>query len=445
MSTTVVRVRRTVTAGGDPSLIFAIDGPPSDDQPLGLDPTLPPIDAMLQFESTPDADSDVISTAGKAIHARLATHGNLARALSDTLRTPNGQPSREIRIHIEPIAKAAHNLPWETLLHPDDGFVALSQDVPFSRAVPPVSADSLRSAATFDGTLKMVAVLAAAGIEGKPQWDAIELATRQWPAGQRDILLLVDLPAFKEAIELQIKNDGLTGYRVDLVPPTVEELVERIGDHAPHILQLFCHGQADGGGVLEIAMPSTAFGMPPLYLRPGQLASASRSSFLVLINACSGGAADLAADTNSIACALVEQGVPFVTCMRQRVEAKVLTLFVGALLRRVLRDLRADYAQGQRFTPQIATAVVAARRTIMESFGPQAILQRRFKEWTLPILCTSSAPFEIHPVKTISQEDGTQTLAAIRVLRTLLDTGTIEDAKRQAIEAHIVLLEQLLV
>jgi hypothetical protein len=60
-------------------------------------------------------------------------------------------------------------------------------------------------------------------------------------------------------------------------------------------------------------------------------------------------------------------------------------------------------------------------------------------------MCTSSTPFEIHPVKTISQENGTQTLAAIRVLRGLLDTGTIGDTKRQAIEAHIVLLEQLLV
>lgn len=445
MCTTTVRVRRTVTPGGSPSLTFAVDGPPNDDQLLDLDPARPPIEEMLQFVSTPDDDSDVIANAGSAIHQRLAMHGNLAQALQATLLSPLGRASREIQIHIEPIAKVAHNLPWETLLHPADGFVALSQELPFSRSIPPVSADSVRDTAPFDGTLKIVAVLAAAQIPGMPEWAAIERATRQWPAGKLDVLLLVNTQTLKGQIDAEVAANGLQGFRVELVPPDVEKLAQRIGDHAPHVLHIFCHGRSDGGGVLEVATPATAIGQPPLYLRPGPLASAARSSFLVVLNACSTGAVNQDAETNSVACSLVEQGVPFVTSMRQQVAADVAHLFAGTLLDKVVHDLAADYARGVAFRPAIAAAVMAARRTIMDSCGPAANLQRRYKEWTLPILCTSSVPFQITPVTQVSQQEATETLAAIRVLRTILTSGQLPDDKRQKIEAHIATLEQLLV
>jgi hypothetical protein len=445
MCTTTVRVRRTVNPGGQPVLTFAIDGPPCDDQVLDLDPTLPPIDELLQFESTPDADSDVIANAGSAIHDKLSAHGNLAQALQSTLATPIGRESREIRIHIEPIAKVAHNLPWETLLHPEDGFVALSRDLPFSRAVPPVSADSVRGAAPLDGTLKILGVLAASEIPGALEWAAIERAARQWPADSLDVLLLVDRPELKQQIETDILQKALRGFAVELVPGNVESLVQRIGDHAPHILHLFCHGRSDGGGVLEVATPATALGQPPLYLRPGPLASAARSSFLVVLNACSTAAVSQDAETNSIACSLVEQGVPFVTSMRQQVAAKVAHLFAATLLDKVVHDLKSDHDKGASFRPSIAPAVMAARRTIMDASGPAIGLQRRFKEWTLPVLCTSSAPFVITPVKAVSQQEGTETMSEIRVLRSILATGTLSDDVRQKIEARIADLELQLV
>lgn len=444
MCITTVRVRRTVNAGGTPSLTFAVDGPPSDDQLLELDSSLPPIDEFMRFDSTPDADSDVIANAGSAIHDRLSAHGNLADALRATLTTPSGTATREIRIHIEPIAKAAHNLPWETLLHPADGFVALSRDLPFTRSVPPVATDGVRAAAPLGGTLKLVGVLAAAQIPGDPEWSAIERSLRHWPSDGLDVLILVDRPELRQRIQDDVAAKELQGVTVELVPTTVERLVQRIGDHAPHILHLFCHGRADGGGVLEVATPATSIGQPPLYLRPGPLASAARSSLLVVLNACSTGATSEDAETNSIACALVEQGVPFVTSMRQQVPAKVAHLFADALLDKVVHDLRADHAKGTPFRPAVAPAVMAARRTIMDSYGAGTDLQRRFKEWTLPILCTSSAPFEITPVTDVSQQEATETLAAIRVLRSILTAGALTGDRRRKIEERVTELEQLL-
>jgi hypothetical protein len=441
MVTTVVRVRRTATADGNPNLTFAVDGSPADDRVLDLDPALPPISELSRFQSTPDADSTVIADAGSALHQRLTTHANMARALDDTLRTPVDRVSREVRIHIENIAKIAHNLPWEALLHPDKGFVALSQDLPFSRGVPPLSSEVVRTTDTFDGGLRFMAIIAAAGIPGGPQWRAIEQALRQWPADRRQCLILVD------GIELrqQIDADALEGVRTALVPGSVEELVQQIGDFVPHMLHIFCHGQSDGGGVLEIATVNSTFGLPPLYLRPAPLASASRSTWLVALNACSSGAVNPDANTNSIACSLVEQGVPFVTSMRQIVEAGVVNKFAAAFLKRVIRDLKSDYEKDAPFLLRVAPAVMAARRTIMDTYGADDRLQRRYIEWTLPILCASANSFEIRPVTAISQQEATSTLAAIRALRSILSTGQYTDDQRRAIEDQINQLERLIV
>lgn len=441
MATTIVRVRRTATPDGNPKLTFAVDGDPADDRVLDLDPALPPIYELTRFRSTPEEDSAVIADAGSAIHQRLIAHENMARALNDTLRTPVGRVSREVRIHIENIAKIAHNLPWEAMLHPDKGFVALSEDLPFSRGVPALSSEVVRTADTFDGTLRFMAIIAAAGIPGRPQWRAVEQALGQWPADKRKCLIVVDDADLRQEID----GAGLEGVRTALVPGSVEELAQQIGDFVPHMLHIFCHGQSDGGGVLEIATRATAHGDPPLYLRPAPLASASRSTWLVALNACSSGATDPDANTNSIACSLVEQGVPFVTSMRQIVEAGVAHKFASTFLKRVVRDLKADYDRDSPFLLQVAPAVMAARRTIMDSYGADTQLQRRYIEWTLPILCASASTFEIRPVTTISQQDATSTLAAIRALRSVLSTGTYTDDQRRAIEDQIDQLERLIV
>lgn len=440
MSTTIVRVRRTVAPGGFPILTFAIDGLPTDDQLLDLDPAVPPIDALLAFQSTPDHDSDVIENAGLAIHDRLARHTNAQSALTATLNSPIGETSREIRIQIETIAKVAHDLPWETLWMPGQGFVALSQDLPFSRIVPPVNADNVRPTGTFDGTLKMVVILAAAGVPASAQWRAIEQASTQWPADKFECLLFVDTPQLKQQIEADI--GGRPGFTVKLVPLAVDDLVKAIGDFAPHIIHLFCHGQSDAGGVLEIATPNSALGQPPLFLRPNPLASAARSSWLVILNACSTGETDPEANTNSMACTLVELGVPFVTSMRQRIAATVADKFAKAFLGRFLHDLAEDFETGAAFKPRVAGAVMAARRQIMDALQPAPLFQRRYKEWTLPILCTSIAPFELRPVSKITEQKAAETLAAIRMLQSLLDSGTADDDKTRKIEARLTQLEQ---
>ncbi len=427
---TVVRIRRIIS-GGNPRLTFAIDGLPADDQPLDLSTDGPPINAFIGFHSTPDQDSTVIRDAGSAIFTTLRTHTNGPTALANTLNAPVNDRSREIRIHIESIAKAAHNLPWEAIHDPQDGFIALSRGVPFRRVVPAVRPDVLRKVDTFDGTLKVAAIIAAAGIQGEPQWLALQAALASWQ-GAKECRVLVDSMPLHNAINAL----ALPGVRAELVPLVGDDLMQTIGNFAPHILHIFCHGQSEGGGVLEVATPNTALGGPPLFVRPGQLAATLRSTWLVVLNACSTGQVNPAANTNSFACNLIEQGVPFVASMLQEVEVSVAHRFADTFLSRMLGDLWMQFPQNARFPLQVAPAVMAARTSIMGMYGGQPAWEGRIKEWTLPILCSSTEPFEIHPTA-LPQQQGAETLAQIRHLRSALGAGIFTAEESQRIQAEI--------
>lgn len=434
---TVVRIR-CILSGGSPSLTLAVDGLPAFDKPLNLAPNLPPIDAFTLYQSTPQQNSTVIKDAGEAILTALWAHDNGKTAIANTLNSPVQDGSREIRIHIESIAKAAHNLPWEAIHDPNDGFIALSKGVPFRRVVPAVRPDVVRKLDSFNGTLKVAAVIAAAGIPGDPQWQALKAALDAWP-GAKECLVIVGSPALRAAID----GMALPHVRTEVVPLTGDELVQIIGNFAPQILHVFCHGQSEAGGVLEIAKPNTEFGEAPLYVRPAQLATALRSSWVVVLNACSTGQVNPEVNTNSFACNLIEQGVPFVAGMLQEVPAGVGHRFAETFLSRLVADLAKQFAKGARFALQVAPAVMAARASIVALYGGQPALEGRIKEWTLPILCSSVESFEIHPTD-LGQQQGTETLAQIRLLKNALASGLFTDAEAQRIKDEIVRLTGLL-
>jgi hypothetical protein len=427
---TVVRVRRIVEAGV-PRFTFAVDGPPADDVPLNLSSDRPPINEFIDFRTTPGLNSTVIEAAGTAIFATLQQHSNGVTALASTIHSPVDGESREIRIHIENIARAAHNLPWEALHDPTDGFIALSREVPFRRVVPAVRPDAPRREHSFDGALRLVVIIAAADIPGLPQWEAFKAALRHWPAN-RNCLVLVDSDQLRKTID----QARLEGVSTGLVPTTGEELVRLIGDFAPQILHVFCHGQSEGGGVLEIATPNTAFGDAPLFIRPGQLAGALRATWVVVLNACSTGQVNPAVNTNSFACNLVEQGVPFVASMLQEVEASIAHRFADAFHARLLDDLRAQSGRRAPFTLQVAPAVMAARGSILAHYGCDPARGGEVKEWTLPILCSSTEPLQIHPTN-LPHQRATETVARIRSLRLALTAMTFSDSARKAVEDEI--------
>lgn len=414
---TVVRVR-CILVGGNPSLSFAVDGNPALDQPLDLAPNRPPLDAFAVYQSTPQQNSTVIEDVGNAIRVALWAHENGKTALANTLNAPANDSTREIRIHIERIAKAAHNLPWEAIHDPQEGFIALSKGVPFRRVVA-TKPGVVRKAGTFSGTLKIAAIIAAAGLPGELEWEAVKEALDNWQ-GAKECLVLVASTTLRDAINAL----ALPNVRVELVPSTGDELVQAIGNFAPQILHIFCHGRSESGGVLEIAKPNTEFGEAPLFVRPNQLNNALGSTWVVVLNACSTGQVNPEANTNSFACNLAEEGIPFVAGMLQEVPATVAHSFAKTFLLRLVGDLKQQFPQNGRFLLQVAPAVMAARASILAAYGGDPAFERRIKEWTLPILCSSTESFEIHPTG-LDQQQATETLVKIRVLKNELASGSL--------------------
>jgi hypothetical protein len=412
MSQTVVRVRSVAAPNGQPALTFSVDGNfAAADRGLSLSAEAPPVSDFIRFQSDPEVDSPFVTQTGQALLDELSQHQNMGPSLASTLAADPSE--REIQIEIQSFAKVAHDLPWEALFD-GNGFLALEHQLPFTRIVP-VAKKMLRPPASFDGTLRIFAVIGADGIPGQPQWDALRTALEAWTGEAQVSVLAGDTGLLDYVAENPIPN-----MTAGLVPQDNDALMSAIGDATPHILLLFCHGQSQGGGGLEIANNLTAVGNPPLYVKPAALAPALRSAWLVLLNACSTGETDRAANTNSFACTLVEQGVPFVTSMRQEVPADVAHRFTRTFLRRALDDLDRDVKAGQPFELRLSPALAASRGSIAELAGQSPAAERRTKEWTLPILCTAQQALEVRPRSTLSLEEAVTKRATIEQLRAMM-------------------------
>jgi hypothetical protein len=424
MSATIVKIRRTVASDGTPSFTFAVDGLPQDDQTLSVSQDTPPVSDFIALKGDPGAARPLIETAGHALLDDLNRHKNMSHALQSTRMSPVGATNREIRIEIAGTAKAAHGFPWEALF--DTNFIALNDQIPINRIIP---ASSARTSASFGGKLKILAIVAAAGVPGEPECKAIQKALTQW-SGDCEYKLLVDTSEAATA----------AGAAASLVPDTAEELISQIGDFGPHILHIFCHGQSDGGGVLEIANElATKFGANPLFVTAGKLTPALQTTWLVSLNACATGEVNPATDTSSFACTLVDQGTPFVTSMRQEVVAGVAHVFAEAFLSKALSYLDGALKNGP-VDLCFGDALTAARDRIAAFFGNPMVMAPRIKDWTLPILCAASVPFKVTPVP-IEVTDAPTTLANITLLQRALDLSGWSAEERAKIVAQIASLK----
>ncbi len=435
MPSTFIRVS-TIKLDAQTRLQFNVDGNPSDPEVLEVAPEKHPLDAFMNMVSNPAVPTTVVTDAGDALVADLMKHANLSFSLTSTLNDPPAQ--RRIHVEIQKRASAAHNYPWE-VLHNADGFLATTPGVAFVRVVP-VADNARKDAAVFGGTLKILAVIAAAGVDGTKEWEALDAGLRRW-TGPLECRVLVHSPALKTLIE--DAPNKLVGVQCDMVPLDSLELTEMLDQFLPHICHIFCHGQADKSPRLEIANNATNFGNPPLFLSAAELAPHLKSAWLVTLNACSSGAAVGDINVASIASELVELGVPMVVAMRQVVPVTVANRFTRSFFSLGLHKLDADFKQQQSFVFDLNEAVVGARRAIVGDYGGPPV-EDRIKEWTLPIVCSGSKPFEIRmpePGAVIDDARLARTESEIAVYKNALETGGWSDAKRAEIEARIAELQ----
>lgn len=428
MTATYIEFRNQLTAHAPPQLVFGVAQQPDDQPnlfPWRLQSATPPI-ARFDAQSIDPDNPGIFRETGESIFTELSQDPNFQIFYNGTIAAPIGSADRMVLVKCQS-ESLAHAFPWEAL-HDQQGFAALHRQLPFARLVKSKKAPTQ---AAFDGRLRLVAVIGAVGEPSGPEWTALQGALAAWNGGV-DALVLVD----SLALVGTVTTAALPGVTAELTPQFPDELVLRIGQHLPHVVHIFCHGNPDGGGQLEIAHTQTALGVKPLTIGAGELAPALASAWLVTLNACgSGGAAE--SGSSSFACTLVEQGVPCVVGMRQRIGADVANAFTGAFLSGALAEFDRAWTSGaETWTPQFGPALTSARSRIVATIGLSQVNAGEKKAWTLPIMCVAANPLRI-ALRKRADPASIRREAQIAELREILTRPDLDPIVRAGIEHRI--------
>jgi hypothetical protein len=278
----------------------------------------------------------------------------------------------------------------------------------------------------FEPPLRVLAVLAAAGVDAKPEWQALHGAAEQARLVGFDVVMR----ALVAQHPLQAELAALPGVSVGTVT-NASDLFREIKDFQPQILHFFCHGITEGGPQLLLATPASwLVGAPTggLSISPDQL-NAELPNFgsevwLVVLNCCEGAAASR--DAVSLASSLVAAGFPAAIGMREVVRDVDAYVFTGRFYRAAFEEVdRAAREWRVRPAVEWVRALHAPRRELCDRYrqhrAPSAAAAE-LKEWTLPVLYTRPEPFRIRGPSTnvaLSPADRRDLDDELRVVRQL--------------------------
>lgn len=380
---------------GQQKLIFRVAEPkgipgPTSYIELHCDIGKKPFSTLSAYDPAFGGAQDIVQKVGEELHDHLSENQSIDFALTQAISAAaNG--GGEIRFALPPESGDAENIPWETLYHPQEQFLALMDNLELIRVADYVRADA-DAVRIFYRTLRVVAVLAATGIEAKSEWDSLWHGLSTWK-GDLSLTVILCESTLKQHIE------GLHDNRIKVkfVPDTEEALQDLITTEAPHIFHCFCHGSSHDGGYLQIANRlAYNAGEEPLYINASMLANTVSSAWLVMVNACSG--AEAGRDSNSFANALVSNGIPAVVGMRERVTPNTLSTFTRAVYRDLVRFLELELTNepGTKKTLDWGRVVSSGRMAICNmADGPPTLSAPRSKEWTLPVIYVASSLPEV--------------------------------------------------
>jgi len=325
---------------------------------------------------------------GAYILTKLSEHPAVIDALKAALAVPQGT-QQPVFIQVAP---QAEDVPWETLFA-NGSFLALDPRWPIGR----ISTQDLPRAEPreFRPPLRVLAVLAAAGIDATPQWVALRdaLGTLRFPVEVRLLGAQETLLALAEA-----RNPANLTVTAERVERGSDFLPAQITGFRPNILHFFCHGgKAGGSAFLEIATRGTAggeHGAVSFELKDFPAANPADDLWLVVLNACKGALPPDGA--SSLVSSLAARGVPAVAGMREAVTEADAHAFCSGFYRELTRMLSRLDVTGEPVRVDWCNALYVARREICElhrGTSPCSAVAAQFREWTLPVMYVTSAPF----------------------------------------------------
>lgn len=337
----------------------------------------------------------IVRQSGAELWGRLAVHPAFVNAIATSVAAAAEDRSSPIRIEIDESAPHAEVLPWETLYHPQEGFLGLENRLSIVR-----TARCAKEPKTWPlrASLRIVAVLGAAKVSALDEWRSLRDALSELECDYGLVVLTCEQSVYDEAE--QADPDRIS---VDWIPSDGQALTNRLKDLQPHLIHLFAHGSSDHEGYLEVTDPVVhEAGGDPIYLEADDLAVKLRGTWLITLNACQTGGATNA--TNSLAYELVAKGVAAAIGMRERVTPETANTFTLTLYREVFRYLDEQLHQGD-ITLDWSEVMVKARAALCSATtpGPLKSTANRVKTWTLPALYTQVQPAKVRVLSQDSQ------------------------------------------
>jgi CHAT domain len=373
---------------------------------------------------------------GKAIYAAIAARDPVRASLENAFRMPAASEPAPLYFHIR--ASAADVIEWEQIYTEEHGFCALDARWPVGRIASTVTQVEGQA---FVPPLKLVAVLAAAGREGKTQLDAL-LAATSASALPTELHVITGDEAVASAAQA-------AGAGTEVIAGTSVELRKQIAAAQPKILHIFCHGGMVANEHV-LAFASTADedaevadeGSIRVFAKDLVDTLVKRSNpWLVVLNACETGPAA----GGAIAHAMVDAGVTAVIGMRRKIEIQNADKFCRLLYPEVLgiveRALQTVQADPNRTDAVLDWApALTAPRQAMSGLNPGDV-----DVWLDPVLYAQHDDLRISPRK--SHMDA-QKYARLQGERDKLvdylanlDAATAETAVIEAVRSRIAAID----
>lgn len=348
--------------------------------------------------------ANTIRLAGQYLYQDLATHQAVQQAIQQALAIPPGtQNVAPIYLHIINGNEAAEELPWETLSTPQGQFLALDRRWPIGRIAS--SSIALNSNVhLFQSRLRLMAFLAAAGVDATDEWRALYRAISAVP-------LEVELRVFvcQDNLKTEIDNLGNNLIRADFLPTNWNDLEREIQTFSPNILHFFCHGSTVGGSHLQLASRADYLAGKPhgsVAIEASQISQIpyiDQYVWLVTLNCCQGAAP--AADMSSMARQLVADGISAVLGMRETITTNDANLLCEALYKAILVEIQNFVNSNTRRTAiEWVTMLFEPRRQLVQQHSPGQPLANAaacVKEWALPVVYVRPEIFELEVVQQV--------------------------------------------